>query len=267
MSVKKDQDGRRSVCVEVEVPGTPEQVWQAIATGPGISAWFVPTTVEGGVGGETTSDFGGGMVASAKITAFDAPRRFAAEAPGWAEGMPPFATEWTVEAKSGDTCIVRVVHSMFASTDDWDGQLEGTENGWPGYFEVLRRYLARFAGQRSAQVQTISMVSLAGPDAWSKLAAAMHIEGDRGHEVAIDIAPGVTLAGTLGRVASAGNQHTMVLELSSPCPGTMYGGAFPCGGTMVSLQTYLYGESAESIARELGPLMQQWVDGLFPAAP
>ena len=46
MSVQKEASGRRSVQVEVEVPGTPEEVWQAIATGPGISSWFVPTTFE-----------------------------------------------------------------------------------------------------------------------------------------------------------------------------------------------------------------------------
>ena len=46
MSVKKEASGRRSVQVEVEVPGTPEEVWQAIATGPGISSWFVPTAFE-----------------------------------------------------------------------------------------------------------------------------------------------------------------------------------------------------------------------------
>ena len=33
MSVKSEPNGRRSVTVETEVPGTPEQVWQAIATG------------------------------------------------------------------------------------------------------------------------------------------------------------------------------------------------------------------------------------------
>ena len=47
MSVKKEASGRRSVQVEFEVPGTPEEVWQAIATGPGISSWFVPTEVRG----------------------------------------------------------------------------------------------------------------------------------------------------------------------------------------------------------------------------
>ena len=41
MSVKKEANGRRSVQIEIEVPGTPEEVWQAIATGPGISSWFV----------------------------------------------------------------------------------------------------------------------------------------------------------------------------------------------------------------------------------
>ena len=56
MSVKKEASGRRSVQVEVEVKGTPEQVWRAIASGPGISAWFVPTKLEGRVGGALSLD-------------------------------------------------------------------------------------------------------------------------------------------------------------------------------------------------------------------
>ena len=46
MSVKVEANGRRSVEVEFEVPGTPEEVWQALATGPGISSWFVPTDID-----------------------------------------------------------------------------------------------------------------------------------------------------------------------------------------------------------------------------
>ena len=46
MSVKNEASGRRWVQVEVEVPGTLEEVWQAIATGPGISSWFVPAEFE-----------------------------------------------------------------------------------------------------------------------------------------------------------------------------------------------------------------------------
>ena len=51
MSVQRDASGRRMVQAEVEVPGTPEEVWRAIATGPGISSWFVPTEIEERVGG------------------------------------------------------------------------------------------------------------------------------------------------------------------------------------------------------------------------
>ena len=40
MAVHKDDSGRRKVQVEVEVPGTPEEVWRAIATAEGISSWL-----------------------------------------------------------------------------------------------------------------------------------------------------------------------------------------------------------------------------------
>ncbi len=45
-------DDSRSIELEVEVPGTPEEVWAAVATGPGIGSWFVPSTVEEHEGGE-----------------------------------------------------------------------------------------------------------------------------------------------------------------------------------------------------------------------
>ena len=37
MTIKRDPSGRRSIEVEVEVPGTPEEVWEALATGAGLS--------------------------------------------------------------------------------------------------------------------------------------------------------------------------------------------------------------------------------------
>ncbi len=48
----------RTVEHEIEVSGTPEQVWQAIATGQGITGWFVPTKVEERAGGAFELDFG-----------------------------------------------------------------------------------------------------------------------------------------------------------------------------------------------------------------
>src|SRR6266436_3409212 len=112
MSVKKEASGRRSVQVEVEVPGTPEQVWEAIATGPGISSWFVPCQMETGKDGKPTTmmlSFGPGMDCPATITQWQPPQRFAAESEIAGPGTPKSATEWIVEARSGGKCVVRVV--------------------------------------------------------------------------------------------------------------------------------------------------------------
>ena len=50
----------RAIELEIEVEGTPEEVWEAIATGPGITSWFVPATVEPHLGGAVALDFGPG---------------------------------------------------------------------------------------------------------------------------------------------------------------------------------------------------------------
>src|SRR3954463_16095801 len=105
MPVERDASGRRFVQAEVEVPGTPEEVWQAIATGPGISSWFVPSEVEGRAGGTVVSHFGPGMDSEAVITEGAPPRRFAADSrDGMGPEDPTVATEWIVEARGGATC-------------------------------------------------------------------------------------------------------------------------------------------------------------------
>ena len=265
MSIQKDPDGRRSVRVEVEVPGTPEQVWQAIATGPGISAWFVPTQVDGKDGGEVVSDFGGGMVSTAKITAYEPPFRFVAEAAGWAPGMPSIATEWTVQAKSGGTCTVRVVHSLFASTDDWDGQLTGTESGWPSFFRVLVRYLRHFAGQPSALVQATAMTQAPVATAWQTLATGLGGVPRKGQRLSVAIAPNVTLAGEVACVDDLGHGFNVHVHLTQPAPGSLVAGAFACGGTMLQMSAYLYGKDAERVAAVAGPQVTQWLAARFPA--
>jgi uncharacterized protein YndB with AHSA1/START domain len=175
MSVKKEASGRRSVQVEVEVPGAPEEVWKAIATGPGISSWFVPAEFEERDGKPVAvkMNFGPGMESRAVVTVWDPPRMFAAESPGWTPEMPSMATEWSVEARAGGVCLVRVVNSLFASTDDWDNQLEGTESGWPGFFRTLRIYLTHFRGQRSAIMQKMAPAAGTEAEAWETLTAAL----------------------------------------------------------------------------------------------
>jgi len=264
MSVKREPSGRRSVQVEVEVPGTPEQVWQAIATGPGISAWFVPTKVEPGVGGKLTLDFGPGMESTAKITGWDPPRKLTAESNDL-PGGPPMATEWIVEARAGGKCIVRVVHSLFASTDDWDNQLESTEGGWPSFFAVLRIYLTHHAGQPSALVQTFSMAQGTADEAWATLSRALALgEAKVGQRLSVR-SGALELEGTIERSTrhpQFGNG--IVAHLDRPTGGVAVAGAFPCGGpTMAMLNLYLYGPRAAEVAKRDDAKWKEWIGGLF----
>ena len=51
MPIKKDGSGKRWVEMKLIVPGSPEEVWQAIATGSGNNAWFTKTEIDERVGG------------------------------------------------------------------------------------------------------------------------------------------------------------------------------------------------------------------------
>jgi len=265
MSVKKEASGRRSVQVEVEVPGTPEEVWAAIATGPGISSWFVPTQVDGRVGGKIACDFGGGMVSSSEIREWQPPHRLVAE-DTWMPGAPPVATEWTVQAKAGGNCVVRVVHSLFASTADWDDQLESTENGWPSFFRVLRYYLSQHRGQRSAIMQAMAMGSGAPDQMWSTLTRALGAPSPRiGQRLRIQTAGAAALSGTVEHVDSSSHGNGLQVRLTEPVPGILLTGAFACNGMpMATLQAYLYGDGAAAAARDQAR-WQDWLSQLFPS--
>jgi uncharacterized protein YndB with AHSA1/START domain len=137
-----DQDPR-TVDLEVTVPGTPEQVWDAIATGPGISAWLQPTRVGEHVGGEFAFDMGAGFSQGGTVTAYDAPERFATETI-WPAGeeTTTLATEWLVATRDEGTCVVRMVMSGFGHGDGWDDEIDALREGMAVALEGLRVHLA-----------------------------------------------------------------------------------------------------------------------------
>ena len=148
---KQESSKLRTIENTIEVSGSPEQVWQAIATGHGITCWFMPAEVEEREGGTVSFDMGSGMAASGVVRVWDPPRRLAYEE-DWTgydgAAVGKLASEFTVEARSGGTCVVRLVSNLFTSTGDWDKELDDLHKGWKDYFENLRLYLAHFPGQR-----------------------------------------------------------------------------------------------------------------------
>ncbi len=263
MSIKKDESGRRWVQSEVEVQGTPEEVWEAIATGPGISAWFFPTEVDGREGGEVICHMAPGMDAVAKVTSWNAPHQFTAEGE-WYPGMPPVATEWSVEARAGGTCIVRVVHSLFASTDDWDDQLESTEPGWAGFFGILRLYLTHFSGQSCKGFIVASTVAEPDAKVWESMSNALGLAGAADGQSWRAPSPGAPpLAGIVEHVQSG----KALLRLHEPAPGIAAATAFGMGEqTHVGVSFLFYGDAAAATAKDGEPAWQAWMSERFPAA-
>ena len=144
----------------VEVPGTPEQVWQAIATARGMSAWFLPTEMEEREGGSLHITMGPEMGSDGRVTGWDPPRRIAYEE-DWAalmgkdpDSLSPLTSEFLVEAQSGGTCVVRVTSSGFGTGADWESEWWDTLGpGWMPFFDNLRLYLAHFPGQEATQLE------------------------------------------------------------------------------------------------------------------
>lgn len=265
MPVKKEPSGRRSVQTEVEVPGTPEEVWQAIASGPGISSWFVPTRLEEREGGETVSSFApdGSMDSVARIISWEPPRRFVAEAE---EGPGTVATEWTVEAKGGGTCTVRVVHSWFASSDDWDDQFEGHSYGWQSFFQILRLYLAHFRGQPCSPVQLMAMSSEADK-AWDRLVQPLGLAEAR---VGASVTPPDDVPALHGVIEGVNPPQWpgLLLRLDRPAPALAHLFAMPMGGqVMLPVRFYLYGPEGSRVSGDVEATWRAWLDRRFPPSP
>ena len=262
-------DDDRTVKAEIEVPGTPEEVWQAIATGPGISAWFVPTEIDGREGGTVTQYHGPGhgMQQTARVTAFEPPSRLAWENEAFSpeEGLEarPIAVEFLVEARGGGTCVVRVVNSGFGDGEEWDQAVRGTAAGWPTVLENLRLVLTHFAGQEPASIVAGGQTTGSRDEAWASVLGALGLEeGGPGDRVAVRAEGAPEFAGVVQR--SAG--HQMIVLLDAPCPGLGYvGSGGPGTQPFVFLRAQLFGDRAAQLAERDGPPWRAWMHERFPA--
>ena len=261
----------RSIELEVEVPGRPEEVWEAIATGPGIAAWFVPAEVAEHQGGTVSLDVGWGMQDSGTVTAWDPPRRFA-----YVEELPAsdaapagrLATEFLVEARSGGTCVVRLVSSAFGSGHDWDQELEDTRDGWRIYLRNLRLYLTDFPGRRCSWILVTRSAAPPQERAWAELTGALGLADVAEGERTATTAPGApALAGTVEQVTDSPHARVLLLRTDEPAPGTALVAAFTYSGEVyASLHAYLFGDEAPGIVAREEPAWRAWMAERFPSA-
>lgn len=244
---------------EIALDATPEQVWEAIATGPGISAWFVPSEVSGGV---IRQDFGSGFVVEGAVTTEEPGRRFAYGAfqPS-TEGQADYAFEFLVEGSEGGSTVLRFVQSGFLD-EGWEGEYSSFDAGWDMFFANLAAYLRHFADRSVVNVVTMGFTTAPRDEAWTTFHRALGLAGP----------PSV---GDEVRLAPVGlPEITGVVDLATPeflgvrSTDALYRfGAEGTDGCGVSAYHYLYGahhlDDTSADARQ--DAWQQWLTGLFPA--
>jgi uncharacterized protein YndB with AHSA1/START domain len=250
-------DDQRSIELEVEVPGTPEEVWQAIATGPGISSWFVPHTVEERQGGAALASFGPGpeMQIPGRVVAWEPPRRVVFDGGESSEGL---AFEWLVEARDGGTCIVRLVNTGFGTGDDWDAQYDGMAEGWKLFLLNLQLHMRHFRGRTARSVLPTAMWSGPRERTWESLCSSLGIPRapTTGERVEVRAAGAPPLAGT---VVESG-PYRLALVLDVPAQGTAFLAAEGTGEQVgVSVWSYLYGDDGAAAAERDEPLWWAWL--------
>lgn len=265
MPLKKDEQGQRWVEMQLFLPGTPEQVWEALATGPGNSAWFAKAEIDGRVGGKLVFEFGPDSTSGGEVTAWEPPRRFAYVERDWAQGAPPVATEITITGRAGNRCVVRMVHSLFASTDAWDDQLEGFEAGWPGFFAVLRAYLGHFSGARAASFMLTSPATEGVTVSWRRLRQALGVhEASVGERTPASLGPEGWL-GLVEHLHEDEKQRYLLLRLEAPSPGLALLAAYDKGegATTISVSRYFYAADAAGLAASAEPAWRAWLAQTF----
>jgi uncharacterized protein YndB with AHSA1/START domain len=248
----------------VELPGTAEQVWQAIATGPGLTAWYMPSDVEEHVGGAVVIHMGE-TDAPGRVGEWEPPHRLVIEEPDWAAlagqagaDVTPLVTEYLIEAASGGTCVLRVVSSAFGTGADWEREFfEQAEHYWRPMFEHLRLYLDHFPGQTASLVDIGAAVPSSTSDVLAALRAKLGASavGDR-----------VDVHGAAGEVAKMSDLGVLV-RLTEPRAGYESLYVFPADddSSYAGVRGYLFGDGAATLAAEREAAWKEWLDQL-PAA-
>jgi hypothetical protein len=158
---------------EVSLPATPEQVWEAIATGPGMATWFMAMELD---------------PADGSVEVWEPGRHLVVRTPPTEDGATQ-AFEYLIEARDGGSTVLRFVHSGFLG-DDWgDEFVSSAAAGWDMYLHTLAEYLRHFPGRAATYVEVEAPPSSADASAWPVLLRAAGLTGQAtaGDRVRIDL--------------------------------------------------------------------------------
>ncbi len=224
------------VRAEIAIEATPEQVWEAISTGPGIDSWFMGRNdVQRRDGGTVTQSIGGTTYTST-VTAWEPSKRFTYQSDELPDGTF-MAFDYLIEGRAGGSTALRLVHSGFLS-DDWEAQYDALKKGDGMYLQKLAAYLKHFPGRTSTFNTLIPGPQVPDQDrVWEAFKSALGLTGEvtRGDRVVLSVdglpkAEGVVESADYPSIPSVctgdalytfmhGYRDTVVVEQHSFVPG------------------------------------------------
>ncbi|GAA2212148.1 SRPBCC domain-containing protein [Nonomuraea monospora] len=227
--------------MEATVGATPEEVWDAISTGPGIDSWFMGRTeVAEGV---VRTAFGAFDLPPSTVTAAEPLRRLAHSSDKADDGRF-VAYEFLVEGRERGSTLIRMVTSGFLPGDDWQDEFEAMSRGLEMYFATLVEYLGHFAGRVATPVTEFGPPVSDWAAAWERLyAAAGGVPG---------VGDRVEIGGVEG-VVYYRNSQTLGIRSGEAMYRFMQG----FGGMMIA--SHLLFEGGE----EQGPRWRAWLQELY----
>lgn len=167
---------------EVELDGvTPEQVWEAIAPGPGIDSWFMGANeVEPGA---VVRQAFGEYEPTHRITAWEPGKHLAYGGEEEPDGRF-VAYEFLVEGRDRGSTVLRMVASGFLPGDGWEDEFEAMTAGGEMFWQTLVTYLRHFAGRTARPVTVFGPPITDWPALWQRLGRKLGLDhaprtGDR----------------------------------------------------------------------------------------
>jgi hypothetical protein len=159
---------------EVDLPGTPEQAWDAVSTEAGLASWLFPESAGEG------------------IQISDPPHHLLVrhEGEGWFN-----AVEFTIEGRAGGTTL-RYVHSGIFGDEGWDDQYDAVSQHTDFYLHTLGQYLAHFSPRTATYVGDVpggigGPAASTAPDGFDRLKRALGVDGAaEGDHVSLDLGEG-----------------------------------------------------------------------------
>jgi uncharacterized protein YndB with AHSA1/START domain len=160
---------------EIEVGATPEQAWQAVATGEGMDAWFMGRNEieprEGGKARTVTA----GFAEEATVTTWDPPNRFVYRTDEREDGSF-MSFDYQIEEKGKSNTSIRWIHSGLLG-DNWEAEYEAMNEGDAAYFQKLGQYLTYFFGRKATPVDAYGPEFPDREQAWKLIREGLGLPG------------------------------------------------------------------------------------------